>query len=121
MVSLRRGKDNAVVILREHRAGERGRLIPVEIGQVVVEGRFQESTISDIEAMAAAGEQQVLHTRRFICRRFPGDDLSQVLDSEGVLWNVIGEPKRHRGSRRTARDSVLLRQAGVKRGVREDY
>lgn len=119
-MSLRSGKDRAVVILREHREGERGFPVPTEIGKVVVAGRFQESSSSDIQAYASAGEKQVLNLKRFICRRFPGDDLSQVIDGDGVLWNVVGEPKRFRGSRRTSRDAVLLRQAGVKRGLRGD-
>lgn len=119
-MSLRRGKDSCAVILREHREGERGFPIPVEVGAVHVVGRFQELESSDVIASAASGERQVLNLRKFICRNFPGDDLSQVLDADGVLWNVVGEPKRHRGSRRTSRDVVFLRQAGVKRGVREE-
>lgn len=119
-MSLRQGKDTVVVLLRENREGERGRPVPVVVGRVSVTGRMQESTTADIEALAAAGERQVLNLRRFICRSFPGDDLAQVIDGDGVLWNVVGEPLRHRGSRRTTRDSVTLRQAGVKRGVRED-
>lgn len=120
MVSLRRGKDQVVVVLREHVEGERGRPVPVVVGRVAVVGRMQESTTDDVVAYAAAGEQQVMHLRRFICRDFPGDDLAQVVDAEGVLWNVVGEPKRHVGSRRTRRDVVMLRQAGVRRGVRDD-
>lgn len=118
-MSLRSGKDACVVILRENREGERGHPVPTEVGKVLVTGRFQESTTSDIQAYAAAGETQVLTMKRFICRRFPGDDLSQIVDKDGVLWSVVGEPKRHRGSRRTARDVVLVKQAGVRRGIRE--
>lgn len=108
-----------VVILRENRPGERGRLVPTEIGRVRCDGRLQESSTDDITTAAAAGETGVLSLRTLICRRFPGDDLSQVIDGDGVLYNVVGEPKRHRGSRATARDVVRLRQAGVKRGVRD--
>lgn len=111
--------DVVVCVLRENREGERGRLVPVEIGRVSVPGRMQQSTTDDISAYAAAGETGVLNLKRFYCRSFPGDDLSQVIDSEGVLYNVIGEPKRHRGSTRTARDVVTLRQASVKRGLRD--
>lgn len=110
--------DRVVVLLRENREGERGRLEPVVVGRIAVEGRLQESSSADIEAYAAAGETGVLNMKRLYCRSFPGDDLSQVLDADGVLYNVVGEPKRHRGSRRTARDVVYLKQAGVKRGVR---
>lgn len=111
--------DVVVCVLRENREGERGRLVPVEIGRVSVPGRMQQSTTDDISAYAAAGETGVLNMKRFYCRSFPGDDLSQVIDSEGVLYNVVGEPKRHRGSTRTARDVVTLRQASVKRGLRD--
>lgn len=110
--------DRVVVLLRENREGERGRLEPVVVGRVAVDGRLQESSSADIEAYATAGESGVLNMKRLYCRSFPGDDLSQVLDADGVLYNVVGEPKRHRGSRRTARDVVYLKQAGVKRGVR---
>lgn len=110
--------DRVVVLLRENREGERGRLEPVVVGRIAVEGRLQESSSADIEAYATAGESGVLNMKRLYCRSFPGDDLSQILDADGVLYNVVGEPKRHRGSRRTARDVVYLKQAGVKRGVR---
>lgn len=110
--------DRVVVLLRENREGDRGRLEPVVVGRIAVEGRLQESSSADIEAYAAAGETGVLTMKRLYCRSFPGDDLSQILDADGVLYNVVGEPKRYRGSRRTARDVVYLKQAGVKRGVR---
>ncbi|CAM2928749.1 hypothetical protein LA343_11525 [Corynebacterium falsenii] len=110
--------DRVVVLLRENREGERGRLEPVVVGRTAVDGRLQESSSADIQSYAAAGESGVLNMKRFYCRTFPGDDLSQVIDADGVLYNVVGEPKRHRGSRRTARDVVYLKQAGVKRGVR---
>lgn len=110
--------DAVVVILREHREGPRGRMEPVEVGRVRCVGRMQQSTVEDITAFAAAGEQQVLNLQRFYCRHFPGDDLSQVIGENGVLYTVVGEPKRHHGSRRTQRDVVTLRQTGVERGVR---
>lgn len=112
------GTDRVVVILRENREGDRGVVEAVETGRVTLECRIQESTTDDIQNAAAAGEHGVLHMKTLRCRSFPGDDLSQVIDGAGVLFNVVGEPKRHRGSRRTARDVVTLRQAGVKRGVR---
>lgn len=111
--------DEVVVILREHREGARGRVEPVEVGRVRCVGRMQQSTTDDITAFAAAGEKQVLNLQRFYCRVFPGDDLSQVIGEDGVLYQVVGEPKRHHGSRRTRRDVVMLRQTGVRRGVRD--
>ena len=114
------GKDTVTVILRETREGASGRLVPVEVGRVTVVGRMHESTSTDIQDVAAVGEAGVgvLTLKRFTCRHYPGDDLSQVIDAEGVKYNVAGEPKRHRASRRTRRDAVLLRQTGVKRGIR---
>lgn len=116
--SRRSAPDRVVVILREAQEGERGATEHVEIGRVTVQGRLQESSVDDIQTAAAAGETGVLHMKNFRCGRFPGDDLSQVIDGYGTLYNVVGEPKRHRGSRRTARDVVYLKQAGVRRGVR---
>lgn len=107
-----------IVVLRERVMGDRGVKVPREVGRVTVDGRLQESSSEDIVATATAGEEGVLSMRTFICSRFPGDDLSQVIDGDGILYNVVGEPKRHRGSRRTSRDVVRLKQAGVKRGVR---
>ncbi|RAV34253.1 hypothetical protein [Corynebacterium heidelbergense] len=113
--------DRVVVVLREMRPGKRGVDVPTEIGRVSCLGRMQESTSTDVQAYAAAGETGVLNLKRFYTRVFPGDDLSQVIDADGVLWNVVGEPKRHRGSRGTARDVVALRQSGVRRGVRDGH
>lgn len=113
-----RATDVVTVVLRENRMGERGRMIPAEVGRVSCFGRMQQSTTGDITAYAAAGESSVLNLKRFYCRSFPGDDIAQVIDGEGVLYDVVGEPKRHRGSSRTARDVVTLRQTSVKRGVR---
>lgn len=112
---LRRGKDMVTVILRENRVGPRGVKDTVPIGEVDVLGRMQQVSSSDVQAFAAAGESQVLQLKRFYCRSFPGDDLSQVVDGDNIIYNVVGQPQRHIGSRRTARDVVTLRQAGVKR------
>lgn len=118
LLSWSHSTHKVTVILRENQMGERGRLIPVEKERVTVYGRLQQSTVDDVQTVAASGDTAVMNLQRFYCRSFPGDDLSQVIDEEGVLYNVVGEPKRHRGSRRTQRDVVQLRQAGVKRGQR---
>lgn len=106
-----------IVVLRELREGDHGRDVPVDVARVVRVGRMHEASTDDIQNVGVAGEtgRAVLSLRRFTCRDFPGDDLSQVVDADGVLYNVVGEPKRFRGSSRTARDTVLLRQAGVVR------
>ncbi|MGO2665703.1 hypothetical protein ACTXK0_05260 [Corynebacterium variabile] len=118
LINGRGASHRVVVILREMVEGERGRLVPTETGRVNCYGRLQESSTEDITAAAAAGETGVMTIKNFITAHFPGDDLSQVIDGDGVLYNVVGEPKRHRGSRATSRDVVRLRQAGVVRGVR---
>lgn len=115
-----RSPDTVVVILRENREGDRGHLVPVEVGRVVRHGRLQESTADDVQTVLAAGvtDQRVLSLKTFICADFPGDDLAQVEDAAGVVYDVVGEPKRMRGSRRTHRDVVRLKSTGVVRGLR---
>ena len=108
------------MILRENREGDRGHVVPVEVGRVVCHGRLQESTAEDIQTTVAVGvtDQRVLSMKTFICSDFPGDDLAQVEGRDGTLYDVVGEPKRMRGSRRTRRDVVRLKSTGVVRGVR---
>lgn len=108
---------NAVVhvILRRHVEGKHGRLVAEEYKRVTMTVRMQQSTTDDITAYAAAGERGVLNLKRLYCQRFPGDDLSQVIDTDGVVYEVVGEPKRHRGSAGTTRDVVTLRQTAVLR------
>lgn len=114
------GPDTVVVILRENREGDRGQLVPVEVGRVVVHGRLQESTAEDMQTVVAAGvtDRRVLSMRTLYVASFPGDDLAQVEDADGVVYDVVGEPKRMRGSRRTSRDVVRLKSTGIVRGVR---
>lgn len=116
---MKRYKDTVTVVLRRNVEGASGRLTPEVIGHVTVIGRMHESTTDDITSVTAAGEtgRGVLTIKRFTCASYPGDDLSQVI-ADGVLYNIVGEPKRHRGSRRTRRDVVTLKQAGVVRGAR---
>ena len=115
-----RSPDTVVVILRENREGDRGHAVPVEVGRVVRSGRLQESTVDDVQTVLAAGvtDRRVLSMKTFICADFPGDDLAQVEDADGVVYDVVGEPKRMRGSQRTARDVVRLKSTGVVRGLR---
>lgn len=104
------------VVLREMQVGKHGRLVPVETGRVECWGRIQPATTEDIAGLASAGETQVLNMKNFFCRFFPGDDISQVIDHTGTIYNVVGEPQRHRSSRRTSRDVVKLKQTSVNRG-----
>lgn len=106
--------DKVTVVLHERRE-VRGRMQTVETGRVECYGRLQESSSEDIATYASAGEQGVLSMRRLYTRRFPGDDLSTVIDGDGVSYAVVGDPKRHQGSRRTRRDVVTLRKKGLVR------
>lgn len=116
LFSAHQATDRVTVILRERVEGEKGRSVEREVSRCTVFGRMQESNSEDLQVFAAAGEQGIKVLRRFYCAAFPGDELSQVKDSHGDLWSVVGSPKRHRGSRRTRRDSVLLKRIGTGRG-----
>ena len=109
--------DKVTVIRRENQIGRHGRLVPVETGRVECWGRIQPSTTDEILGVATAGETQVLTMKNFLCRTFPGDSLSQVLDSNGMLYNIVGEPERFTSSRLTARTVVRLKQATQTKGV----
>ena len=115
LMSSRLATDRVTVVQRANKEDARGYLSPVETGRVTGYGRIQESTTEDISALSGV-DAGVLHMKRFICADFPGDDLSQVIDSGGRVYNVVGEPKRHHGSRRTHRSVVMLKQTSVKRG-----
>lgn len=95
------------VVLYRAVVNERGKADKAEVGRVLATGRLQPSTQADVERYAGAGSA-VYDTMRFICKQFPGDDLSEVIDAEGTIYEVLARPKRHRSSRATARDVVLL-------------
>lgn len=95
------------VVLYRGVVNERGKADKAEVGRVLVNGRLQPSTQADVERYAGAGKA-VYDTMRFICKQFPGDDLSEVIDDRGVTYEVVARPKRHRASRATRRDVVLL-------------
>lgn len=95
------------VVLYRAVVNERGKADKAEVGRVLATGRLQPSTQADVERYAGAGSA-VYDTMRFICKQFPGDDLSEVISAEGTVYDVLARPKRHRSSRATARDVVLL-------------
>lgn len=109
--------DVVTVVIRERQTTPTGHTKLSEVRRVELRCRLQESTTDDITALAAAGETAVLHMRRLYCQHFPGDDISQVVESSGRVWNVVGEPKRHRQARGTSRDVVMLRAAGAERAA----
>lgn len=95
------------VVIYRAVVNERGKVDKAEVGRVLVTGRLQPSTQADVERYAGAGKA-VYDTMRFICKQFPGDDLSEVIDADGITYEVLARPKRHRSSRATSRDVVLL-------------
>lgn len=95
------------VVLRTMGKDSRGARVPVEIGRVLQTGQLQHSTQADVERYAQTGVA-VQDMKRFICREFPGDDISQVITDDGRVWDVSGSVQRHRNSRRTSRDIVML-------------
>lgn len=99
--------DTVTVILREVVTDSRGHHVPQEVGRVLCRGMVHVSTQADVERYAGTG-MAVQDMRRFVTREFPGDDVSQVILSDGVVYDVVGAPKRFRNSRMTSRDVVML-------------
>ena len=106
LLSSQKGTHRVVVVLRRIEVDSSRRRVPVEYGRVLCTGRIQAASSSDVERLAGSGVS-VVDTMRFITGQFPGDDLSLVVDGD-VTYEVVGAPRRHRGSRRTARDVVYL-------------
>ncbi len=95
------------VVLRREVKDRRGKMVPEEVGRVLCRGFLQESSSSDVERYAGTGVA-VADLRRFITMEgFPGDANSLVV-ADGVIYEVVGAPKRHRNSRATAHDAVTL-------------
>lgn len=90
------------IVTNEHRERE-----AVEVGRVLWSGRISPSTMEDVERYAGSGAA-VLDLIRFTCQDFPGDDLSQVITSDGRVWDVVAAPQRYRSSPRVTRDIVRL-------------
>ena len=108
MSALLQGATHRVtVVLYRAVINERGKTDKEEVGRVLVAGRLQPSTQADVDRYGGAGVA-VHDAMRFICKRFPGDDLSEVIDDNGVVYDVAARPKRHRSSRATSRDVVML-------------
>lgn len=114
LLSKRGGTHTVTVILYRAVVDDRGKTTKAEVGRVLATGRLQPSTSADVERYASAGVA-VYETMRFICKNYPGDDLSEVIDAEGVRYEVVGAPRRHRSSRATHRDIVLLSAKTQKR------
>lgn len=106
--------QRVTVVLRTMGRNSRNQPEPVEVGRVPCAGRVSQSTDQDIERYAGSGSA-VMDLCRFITTEFPGDDISQVITEDGRIWEVQGTVDRHRSSRMTRRDVVIL---GAKAQVR---
>lgn len=72
---------------------------------VTVRGRWQPSTA---EESAELG-QQTSTVYRFLTRDFPSGPYGRV-SFDGSDWDIIGEPKKHRGSALTRHTTVFLKE-----------
>jgi hypothetical protein len=72
---------------------------------VQVRGRFQPSTADESAALG----QQAFTMYRFTCREFPSGPYGRVA-FDGSDWDIVGEPKQHRGSSTTRHVTVWLKE-----------
>lgn len=75
---------------------------------VTVRGRVQPASSDELTALGLVTETVV----RFISRSFPGGPWARV-EFDGREWDVVGEPRVHRGSPRTAHKTVYLKARTV--------
>lgn len=79
-------------------------LVPDDSG-VTVRGRWQPGVAEE----SAAQGQETNTLYRFLCREFPAGPYALVT-FDGSDWDVVGEPKQHRGSWATRHVTVLLKE-----------
>lgn len=72
---------------------------------IEVSGRLQPSSA---EESAALG-QQTTTVYRFLSRTFPGGPFARV-EFGGKSWDVLGDPKHHRGSELTEHFTTWLKE-----------
>ena len=72
---------------------------------IEVRGRWQPSTFE--EAATLGQTQDTVY--RFIAREFPAGPYGRV-DFDGDSWDVVGQPKRHRGSNATRHYTAYLKK-----------
>lgn len=109
-----RSTDTVTVILYQSVVDSRGKDSKQEIGRVLAYGRLQPASQSDIDRYADSGKA-VQEMMRFSTAKFPGDDISEVIDQYGTTYAVVGTPRRPRSSRSTRRDVVMLQAKTLKR------
>lgn len=102
------------VILYRATVDSRGKSSTEEVGRVLATGRLQPASQSDITRYADSGKA-VQEMMRFSTADFPGDDLSEVIDRNGITYAVTATPRRTRSSRATQRDVVMLQAKTLRR------
>lgn len=70
-----------------------------------IRGRWQPSTAEETAELG----QQTTTVYRFLCRDFPAGPWSRAT-FDGSTWDVVGEPRRHRGSETTRHVTVYFRK-----------
>lgn len=106
--------DRVTIVLYRVVTNERGKADTVEVGRVIGVGRLQPATQAEVDRYAGTGAS-IYDTKRFSTKRFAGDDLSEVIDADGVTYTVVARPRVHRSSRATSRDIVILSAKKQKR------
>jgi hypothetical protein len=100
------GPDTVVVHVEVETTDDYGnRIMAPEVSTTTVRGRWQPSSA---EESADLG-QQTNTVYRFLCRDFPGGPYASV-EYDGIQWDVIAEPRRHRGSSTTRHVTVYLKE-----------
>lgn len=72
---------------------------------VSIRGRWQPSTADEDASLG----QESTTICRFLCREFPSGPWGRVA-FDGDNWDVVGEPREHRGSWATRHVTVYLRK-----------
>ena len=100
------GPDEVIVHVEAETTDDYGNRVMAPQGtSVTVLGRWQPSTA---EESASLG-QQTETVYKFICREFPGGPHASV-DYDDTAWDVIAEPRVHRGSAATRHVTVYLKE-----------
>jgi hypothetical protein len=80
-------------------------IVVPESSGVTVRGRWQPSTAAESADLG----QQTSTVYRFISRDFPAGPYARV-EFDDAEWDVIAEPKRHRGSSTTRHVTTFLKE-----------
>lgn len=108
-----RATDRVTVILKEPFYNEEKQFSEYrETDRIDITARITTVTAEEASLLGGAGVDDPLTVKRLRCHGFPGDEHSQVIDGSGVLFDVIGEPKRANQMTVRPNDSVLLQRIG---------